>query len=233
MIQQQLDNLLAWAAEALDDIVPAKQDYFAATGGEVHEDDRVYEARMQAFFNWYLLDRPGAKGQTPVQRYLQEKGAGLPGDQKAVLLGLTQTRHSLYEYKGRATIFRRVPKGQLRLRDAFSGQDFDVWERRTMHGLDGGELLEARLIPVEGKFHFAPSITYHPKETRRTILREIKKRRKAKQAIDPRQFVWELERMALQSERFKQVPVEHIYNFETPFLSKRRDTPPPPEKRAQ
>jgi hypothetical protein len=34
--------------------------------------------------------------------------------------------------------------------------------------------------------------------------------------------VWELERMGLQHERFRNVSIDNIYNFETPFLSRRQ-----------
>ena len=231
MIQQQLDLLLAYVGPSVDDIVAAKAEYFAATGGEVHEDDRCYEQRMQAFFNWYLFDRKRS-GATPVEEYLREKGADLAADDKNVLLGTTQSRLSLYEYRGAARkLFSRPARGQVRVRDAFTGEDFDVTERRQMHGLDVGDLFEARLLPIDGTFHFSTSFTYHPREVRRTITREIKRRKKAGEAIDARGFCWELEKMALQGERFRNVSIDAIYNFEMPFLSKGKPRVPEAQQR--
>jgi hypothetical protein len=43
--------------------------------------------------------------------------------------------------------------------------------------------------------------------------------------MDAREFCWELERMALQHEHFKNVSIDAIYNFETPFLSRRAREP--------
>jgi len=37
MIQPQIDTLLLYAAPQVDEILKAKQEYFAQTGGEVHE----------------------------------------------------------------------------------------------------------------------------------------------------------------------------------------------------
>jgi hypothetical protein len=222
MIQTQIDALLAWATPMRDDIVSAKNEYFAATGGEVHEEDRCFEQRMQGFFNYYLFDRTGGlDGTTPVQRYLRERGASLGGKDKDVLLGFTNSRLSLYEYRGRGTLLRRVPQGQVRVRDMVAGENFNVHERRQMHGLEEGDLFEARLVPVAGAFHFSSSFTYHPREVRNTILREIKLRRKAKGPVDARALCWELEKMSLQAERFKNVAIEAIYNFESPFLGQR------------
>jgi hypothetical protein len=175
---------------------------------------------MQAFFNWFLFDRKHADGATPVERYLREKGAELPGKEKEVLMGCTQSRLSLYEYRGTRGIFSRPRAGQVRVRDATTGEDFDVTERRQMHGLEIGDLFEARLVPLDRTFHFSTSFTYHPREVDRKIRREIKRRRKLGK-LDVRALCWELERMALQQERFRSVSIQAIYNFETPFLSKK------------
>src|SRR3954470_23406213 len=220
MVQRQIDQLPAWAARDVNDIVDAKKEYFGATGGEVHEDDRCFEQRMQAFFNWYLLDRHKG-GSSPVQRFLQEQGASLEARNKDLIIGLTQSRLGLYEYRGRRGFLRPPKQGQVRVRDAVTGEDFNVTERRQMHGLEVGDLFEARLVPIERAWHFSTSFTYHPREMRRVILREIKRRKKSGEGVDARELCWELEKMALQQERFKAVNIEAIYNFETPFLSKR------------
>ncbi len=220
MIQAQVDMLLQYVAKDEPDLVKGKEEYFAQTGGEVHEDDRAYEQRMQAFFNWYLFDRKQANGATPVERYLREKGAELPGQDKDILLGCTQSRLALYEYRGTRGFFSRPRAGQVRVRDAITGEDFDVTERRQMHGLEVGDLFEARLVPLERTFHFSTSFTYHPREVLREIRREVK-RRKKQGAVDARALCWELERMSLQHERFRNVSINAIYNFRTPFLSKR------------
>ena len=220
MIQAQIDMLLQYVAKDEADLVKGKEEYFAQTGGEVHEDDRAYEQRMQAFFNWYLFDRKQENGATPVERYLREKGAELPGRDKDILLGCTQSRLALYEYRGTRGIFSRPRAGQVRVRDAITGEDFDVTERRQMHGLEVGDLFEARLVPLERTFHFSTSFTYHPREVLREIRREVK-RRKRQGAVEARALCWELERMSLQHERFRNVSINAIYNFQTPFLSKR------------
>ncbi len=220
MIQPQFDLLLAYVAPKVDDIVRAKQEYFSQTGGEVHEDDRCFESRLQAFFNWYLFDRK-QDGVTPAQRFLQDRGAELRGPDKDVLLGFTQTRLGLYEYRGRGGLLLGPKKGQVRVRDAITRKSYDVTERRQMHGLEIGDLFEARLVPVGNTLHFSTSFTYHPREMNPVILREIKKRKK-RGTVDVRTLAWELERMSLQAERFKNVNIEAIYNFENPFLASRK-----------
>jgi len=220
MIQAQIDQLLQYVAPEVEELVRGKEEYFEKTGGEVHADDRGYEQRMQAFFNWFLLDRRQADGSTPVERFLREKGAELPGQDKDVLIGCTQSRLGLYEYRGLRGIFSRPKTGQVRVRDAITGKNFDVTERRQMHGLEIGDLFEARLVPLGRTFHFSTSFTYHPREVSDEIRKEIKRRKKQGE-VDVPALCWELERMALQLERFRNVNINAIYNFETPFLSKR------------
>ena len=224
MIQQLIDQLLAWSSAHLgDDIVVARKEYFGRTGGEVHEDDRSFDARMQGFFNWYLFDRrtQGDLGlQSPAQRFLQEKGGTI--FDKELLVGATRSRLSLYSYLGHRTLLRRVPDGMVRVRDGFTGDDYDVLEKKQMTGLEEGALFEARLIPVGGKYQFSSSFLFHPREVRRAVLREIKRRRKALELSDPSGFCWEVSKMALQAERFRNVSIEAIYNFETPFLGHKK-----------
>src|SRR5256885_11714617 len=180
MVQPQIDQLLAWAARDVNDIVDAKKEYFGGTGGEVHEDDRCFEQRMQAFFNWYLLDRQKS-GSSPVQRFWQEQGATLESRDKDVIMGLTQSRLGLYEYRGRRGFLRPPKQGQVRVRDVVTGDNFNVTERRQMHGLEVGDLFEARLVPFAGTFPFLSSVTYHPRALRRALLREGKPRKNAGQ----------------------------------------------------
>ncbi len=224
MIQPQIDMLLQHVGRDPAELIRGKEEYFSRTGGEVHEDDRCYEQRMQAFFNWFLFDRRLPDGSTAVERFLREKGADLPRKDKDVLLGCTQSKLGLYEYRGTRGFFSRPARGQVRVRDAVSGEGYDVTERRQMHGLEIGDLFEARLVPVDRTYHFSTSFTYHRREVIPVIRREIKRRKKGGQ-VDVRALVWDLERMALQHERFKNVSIQAIYNFETPFLSRRPAAP--------
>ena len=221
MIQPQIDLLLQWAAPQVDELLRGREEYFAGTGGEVHEDDRCYEQRMQAFFNWFLFDRRQADGATPVERFLREKGAELAAKDKDILLGCTQSRLGLYEYRGtRGGLFSRPAKGQVRVRDIVTGEKL----RRDRAPADAragrGRPLRGAARAAGTHLALLHQLHLQPREVYAAIRREIK-RRKKQGPVDARALVWELERMGLQHERFRNVSIEAIYNFETPFLSKR------------
>ncbi|MBI4379418.1 MAG: hypothetical protein HY578_10015, partial [Nitrospinae bacterium] len=44
---------------------------YTKVAGEVFEDDKSFEMRMNSFLEWYILDRPiSSKNKTPLQTYL-------------------------------------------------------------------------------------------------------------------------------------------------------------------
>ena len=122
---------------------------------------------------------------------------------------------------------RKVKPGEwLRLRDVFDSHELEVAERRLMAGLEKGDLLEARLLPFQGLLYFSGAFVYHPREARKIILGEVKKRRKAARArdapVDVPAFLAQLSRMAQKLERYRNVKVESLYDFQAPL-----HTPPP------
>jgi hypothetical protein len=207
--QPYLDRLIEFASaeERKQDLLAAKAEYFRLTG-EVHEDDKSFEMRMAGFLDWYLFDRVApANGRTPAAEFFEARGPGLSPEEQGIYRGFTETQHGLYEV-------RKLGKGVIRLRELYSGKDFDVTERRQVAGLEKGDLIEARLIPIEGQLLFSSAFVWHPKEGTKAILKELKRRKKKEPDRDPRDLVWDTSRMALKVERYRQIPVERIYDFE-------------------
>ena len=206
MYQEQLDALTAFATgdPFKDALLEARKDYFSRTG-EVFEDDKSFEMRMASFLDYYLFDRPVRGGRTPAQLYLARDGAS--EGERTVARGLSLTVHSLFEV-------RKLAPDLVRLRDCFTDRDCDVFERRHPAGLGKGDLLEARLIPVDGKLLFSHAFCFHPVEVKKAVLREIQRRRKADPAFDRRDFIWALSRMRLKFERYRNIAVEDIYAFD-------------------
>jgi hypothetical protein len=207
--QPYLDKLIAFASSdgRKKDLLEAKSVYFRLTG-EVHEDDKSFEMRMASFLDWYLFDRPSpATGLTPAQEYYELVSKNSSPDEADIFRGFTETRHGLYEV-------RKFGKDMLRLRDLNSAQDYDVTERRLVAGLEKGDVIEARLIPFRGHLLFSSASIYHPREGTKAIVKEVSRRRKKEPERDPRELVWECARMALKVERYRQIAVEKIYDFE-------------------
>jgi hypothetical protein len=207
--QAQLDLLIAYASmEARKpDLLAAKADYFRLTG-EVFEDDKNFEMRMASFLDHYLYDRKSPETSlTPAEEFYQEQVRGKGQDAAAPFRGFTETTHGLFE-------FRKLKAQQVRLRDLFSGKDYDITERRTIAGLEKGDILEARLIPFDGHLWFSSAFCYHPREAGKAILKEIKRRKKKEPDRPTRDMVWECAKRSLKMDRYRQIPVDKIYDFE-------------------
>jgi hypothetical protein len=205
------EKLLAWATSEAhkEELLAARRDWFDRHG-EPHEEDKSFETRMNGMLDHYLYDfRPPGSSETTIEIFMREMGPQLATDELAVYRLLSKSVHGLFEVK-------KIKKGEVRLRDVFTDVVYDVTERRQMLGLDKGDLLEARLLPLEGRLFFSGAFLYHPQEVRKLILNEVKRLKKdaAKGApLDVPAFVATLSRMALKLERYRNVKVESLYDF--------------------
>ena len=209
MYQAQLDLLTQFASERFnEELLKAKADNFARTG-EVFEDDKSFEMRMASFLDYFLFDRILPDHQKSAAQIYLEKAdhqALTPAD-LATLRGFTETRHSLWEV-------RKIAKELIRLRDVFTGKDIDVYERRQPAGLKKGDLIEARLIPCDGRLLFSSAFCFHPEEAKKTAYKEIKRLKKQEPSFSQREFVWALSRMRLKVDRYRNIAVKDIYAFD-------------------
>ncbi len=206
------EKLLAWAtAEARkEELLAARREHFDSNG-EPNEEDKSFESRMNGMLDSYQYDsrRPGST-ETTIERFIREMGPQLTTDELSAYRVLAKTVHGLFEVK------RIRPGEELRLRDAFTDILHDVTERRRILGLAKGDLLEARLLPLEGRLFFSGAFVYHPVEMKKLILAEVKRlRREAGPGGLPEteRFTATLSRMALRLERYRNVKVESIYDF--------------------
>jgi hypothetical protein len=221
MYQSHLDRVSDWATSDAfrEELARARKDFFARTGGEVFEDDKSVESRLAAFLDWYLLDRPlEGRNLTPAAAFLQDHRAELAPEDQAIHETLTKTIHGIFEVR------RLAKKERLKVRDLCSLLEYEVFERRQMVGLQKNDIFEARLISSGQDLTFSSAFCYHPREVRKAILAELKRRRKLG-PIDATSFVHQLSGMALKYERYRNVAVESIYAFGNP----KRKTPPAAE----
>lgn len=210
-LQQLLDRALAWATAEprKDDLLAARRAYFEARG-EPHEEDRTYESRITGMLDFYLYDwRPAPGAGTTLERFVEAEDGNLSSEEVAAYRDLARSHLGLFEV-------RKIGEGMVRLRDVFTGVDHEVTERRQVAGLDKGDVLEARLLPFDGKLLFSGAFLYHPREARKAILAEVKRLKKAAgKGSTPEvvPFLALLSRMSLKLERYRNVRLEAIYDF--------------------
>jgi len=211
--QPYLDQLIAHASaeERKPDLLSAKAEYFQRTG-EIFEDDKQFEMRMASFLDYYLFDRRQAEsGRTPAEEFLDARSAAGDAAEVAAFRAFTETVHGLFEV-------RKIKPGVVRLRELFGGKEFDVTERRHTVGLEKGDIIEARLIPFDGALVFSAAFCFHPREAVKAIKKEVKRRKKVMPEAPPVQLTWEAAKRALKADRYRQIAVDKIYDFESSRL---------------
>lgn len=219
-ITRAYERLLAWASSAgmADELQTAKREWFEKTG-ELFDTDASFERRIASFLEWYTLDRAAhvTGGETPVVRFLAmartgEGGTASEGDatpdasELAALEALSRSHLSVFE-------FHKVKLSRLHLTDLLTRERLAIFERRAPAGLASGDLLEARLVQLDGERLLTDTTWAHPREVRRVVLRVAKRFVKAGDLSAPVRlaFVQRLAHAANRCERYRHVPPKRLY----------------------
>jgi hypothetical protein len=218
------EKLLTWATadERKEDLLAARR-YFFDLHGEPHEEDKSFETRMNGMLDYYLYGfRPPGSSEATIELFMRAMGPQLTTDELAAYRLLARCVRGLFEVK-------KLREGEVRLREAFTDVIYEITERRQMIGLEKGDLLEARLLPFDGRLFFSGAFLYHAREVRKPILAEVKRLKKEAgkgNLPDVDSFLATLSRMAMKLERYRNVKVESLYDFRqeerSPSLAARR-----------
>lgn len=185
----------------------AKARYFRAAG-EVFEDDPFFESRMNAFLEYYLFDYPAGPGGKSTTALVIERGREtLAPDELVAFAGFDRGIHSVFE-------LRRKSGEVLHVVNLYDDEKYEVFERRTLAGLDRSDIFEARLLPFGDRLHFSNAFVFHPKEVRKFVVAELKAFR-AQGAPEPTPVVHRLAYLRLKFDRFRRVDAAKIYSRET------------------
>ncbi len=209
MFQTHYEEVARFAAEgelALE-LQRAKAEYVSRTG-DMFETDPSFERRIAAFLEWYVLDRPisARPDMTPAELFgANVAPARLLEDQRR-FRSLTCTRLSLFEFK-------RMRGDRMQLEDLLTKEKLEVFERRTVVGLESGDIMEGRLVPFDGKLFMSEVYYCHPRQARRAIHKAIKRSCEHGQFNQAArvELVHRVAYFANRSERYKHVHPKKIF----------------------
>jgi hypothetical protein len=166
LIHALLDQLASefGAPPFREQIAAAREEYFARAGKVFEDDAEVYEARMVAFLEWYVIERSLPEGRPPVLVALERTPADAAnGDRRLALARIATSHRSLFD-------IAEVKGNRVELEDVLGGARFSVVERRSTIGFEVGAILEARVV-WDGKDPlFAKTFLFHPRDARSEIL---------------------------------------------------------------
>jgi hypothetical protein len=203
------DELLAFITrpQHAAELLAGRTEYVRQTG-EVFDEDRSFDLRMQGFLDWFIFDRPLSPfGEPPARAWPID--AALPEERAAEFRVLSRTVHGLFDV--------RSIRGQtLRLENLVTAAKYEVPLPVPMEGFDHGDFFEGRLIPHGGSFHLSPALLFHPGLMRGELLREIRRQKRERTPVPPQDLIFMLSRMANRAEHYRNVKIEAIYDFSRP-----------------
>lgn len=217
MMWSLYDDLVRSATQDPAALRVARKEWEARTG-TVGPDHDLYHERSDAFVEWFLIERRDQTGQTPVEQALRAQSAEPAGADVAktsLLLALRSSLRSLFRVV-------RLRPGGLLLDDLLGGARFAVDERRSLPGVQPGDLFEARLIPdpdVPGRLLLGRAVLFHPREAAIVLIQRAAAARAslllASQTDDnPRSpFLEALLRLRLKALTYRHVSPARIYSL--------------------
>lgn len=206
---QYLEKLVALGTGEgyLEAVRDAKARYFRVAG-EVFEDDPFFEQRMNCFLEYYLFDYSAGPGGKSTTALVIERGKEtLSADELVAFAGFDRSIHSVFELKKKSGDLLHVV-------NLYDGENYEVFERRTLAGLDKSDIFEARLMPFGDKLHFSNAFVFHPKEVKKFVVTELKSF-KEQGHPKPTAVVHRLAYLRLKFDRFRRVDAAKIYSRET------------------
>lgn len=189
------------------EVADAKREFFE-NAGILNDESSEFELRMSQFLDWYLLTRElSVQHQAPVSSALSDMTDYWKADEKELIESLELVKHGIFEYlKSRGS--------DIYIKDLFEGKKYVIKESEYILGFDREEVFEARLIPHEDNFVFTKGFCFHPAETRRFILKEVKKVKKLSR-VDREALMFRLLKMRYKYEQYGHIRLDYIYTNDT------------------
>jgi hypothetical protein len=200
-----LDRLVArYGAEPHGaEAAAAREEYFALAGRVFEDDGELFEMRLAAFLEWYVLDRPfGGQAASPALCWLEQDSAELAPPERQALAHLAGSHRSLFQLES-------VQAGELCVRDLIGGGRFAVVERRSTVGFQAGELLEGRLMASAQGALFGKTFLFHPRDARDQVLALLQAGSAAGSTRDA--LVFQLSRLHLRWHRQRHIGAARVY----------------------
>lgn len=171
-VQTLVERLARHYAEGANllEAMRAREEFFERAGKVFDDDGDLFEGRMGAFLEWYIVERPwgsgGVEGESagpvPVVAALSEH-ALFSADERREAACVATSHHSLF-------LLHQVKEQQLALEDLLGGGRFVVRERRSTLGFEPGGVFEARLIWEGEGTVFGKTFLFHPPDAREVVL---------------------------------------------------------------
>ncbi len=199
-----LNRIRAFATEeGVEDFRRARDEFHRLTG--LFEDEEAwFELRMGMFHDWFLLDRPGTGGLTPVERFIRDNQGELSQEELKQLEYFTVSLRSVFRIV-------RIKKDEVLLDDLAGGGQWLAAAMVPLGGLGKTDIIDTRILILNGKLVVGSGTVLHPQEANDMIERIVARART--EGMRPRELVDHLDKMRLKLDRYANVRVQHVYQY--------------------
>ncbi|HEY4188463.1 MAG TPA: hypothetical protein VGP07_25535 [Polyangia bacterium] len=185
--------------------IRARDAYFEKAGKVFDDDGDLFEGRMAAFLEWYIIERGFRDGPSPAARVATGHDPGFTGDERRAAVRLATSHRSLFE-------IITVTGNEVEIDDLLGGARFLVTERRSTAGFEPGALFEARLVWDGDTVVFGKTFLFHPNDARERILELAEKAAVETRETAAEDLLFQLSRLHVRWHRFNHMAAAKIYS---------------------
>lgn len=196
-----MDRLMAsfTSEELVPEVSRARAEY-ETRRGLVREDEELWELWSQIFVEWFALEwTGGGDARPPAARMLERTPEGTD---QVTLRAWLRSQRALVEIVA-------MRPGVVRVRDLLRGGLFEVSEKRSLHGVDTGDIAEVRLIGFDSRVRFGRTFLFHPSGARAVIAEQVTQR--LAQGASPEDILDHCAQLRLRTERYRHVDPVRVY----------------------
>jgi len=186
-----------------DTLLEAKKEYFEITG-QANDDDDDFEARMNSFNEWYVLQFISKRGtRTVISDYLNTNQVD-----DFLAKSLSGVNYSLYEYIGKSFTGHDV------LFDMLHDKKIKLPKGSQLPSIIKDDLFVGRVLTYKDDSFLMNGLCVIPKEVRSILKKECKKVRKLKNPNEELRFLLKIESFKTKWIRYGHVDATKIFKFD-------------------
>jgi hypothetical protein len=185
-----------------DTLLEAKKEYFTITG-QANDDDDDFEARMNSFNEWYVLQFISMRGtRTVISDYLINYSID-----DVLAKSLSSVNYSLFEYVGKNL------RGFDTLYDMLHDKKITLPKGESLPSIIKDDLFVGRVLNYETQNFLLQGLSVIPKDVRAILKKECKKVRKLKNPSEELKFLLKIESFKTKWIRYGHVDATKIFKF--------------------
>ena len=204
-LQALMDKILKHFAgpSFADELRSAKAEFFDFAG-HMDENGEQFELRMSQFFDWYFYTRDlSGYGHPPLFCTETARELRVSREEMALIDVMRAHRHSLFE-------FLKIKGNDVYGRDLLKNEKLVIRECPWTVGFSRDEIFDVRVLTAEGEHHFTRGFCFHPAQTKKFILGEVKKHQKDPD-LNPEDMMLRLIKMRYKHEQYRHLDIGDIY----------------------